>query len=58
MAHRIDAGPIQHPDTLANAFDRLIADAEYLGAIGKATADDDRVALRMSKAMAAFAAVA
>jgi hypothetical protein len=58
VAHRIDAGPINDPRTLASAFDGLIADSEYLGAIGKATADEDRVALRMSKATAAFASVA
>lgn len=58
LAHRIDVGPIHNPDTLATAFDSLIADAGYLGAIGKATADEDRVSLRMDKAIAAFAAVA
>jgi hypothetical protein len=58
VARRIDAGPINDPRSLAAAFDGLTADADFIGAIGKATADEDRVALRMRKATAAFASVA
>ena len=57
VARRLDSGPVLEPASLANAFDSLIADSAFLGAIGRATADEDRVVSRLSKATDAFATV-
>ena len=57
VATRLDSGPITKPDKLGDAFEQLIADEDFQRAVGRATADEERVRARFSKAEAAFAAV-
>jgi hypothetical protein len=58
VATRLDAGPIKKPDQLGDAFDQLRTDEDFERAVGRATADEERVRTRFDKAEAAFAKVA
>lgn len=58
VAARLDRGAVTEPHVLGEAFDALIADGEFLSAIVRATADEDRVARRLGLALEAFAGVA
>jgi Protein of unknown function DUF262 len=57
VASRLQTGSIKKPDELGEAFDRLIADEEFQRAVGRATADEERVRTRFAKAESAFANV-
>ncbi len=57
VARRLDKGEVKKPDELGSAYDLLTGDPEFVAAIGRATADEDRVRLRLSKATEAFATV-
>lgn len=55
VARRLESGPIRDPQTLTPALEALLADTEFQLAIARATADEERVNTRLSKATAAFA---
>lgn len=55
VAKRLERGPIKRPALLRKSYDALLADADFALAIGRATADEDRVKTRFAKAEAAFA---
>jgi len=57
LAKRLDQGPITSPEDISGAFEQLVKEADFLTAIGRATADEDRVARRLSMGTAAFSAV-
>jgi hypothetical protein len=57
VARRLDRGPIENTEELGKAYERLVSDPEFVAAIGRATADEDRVRLRLTKAAEAFDAV-
>lgn len=57
VARRLKRGPITQPAQLAHAYDRLLKDESFLSAIGRATADEDRVERRLGLATRAFAEV-
>jgi hypothetical protein len=57
MAQRIARGAVSDLDALADAYDRLLADEDYLFAVSRATADEENVSTRLAKAHEAFAAV-
>jgi hypothetical protein len=54
VASRLKVGPIKKADELGEAFDRLIWDEEFQRAVGRATADEERVRSRFTKAESAF----
>lgn len=54
LARRLQAGPINDLDAVKEAFARLVADEDFVSAIARATADEDRVQRRLDKATAAF----
>ncbi|WP_298928202.1 DUF262 domain-containing protein [uncultured Ramlibacter sp.] len=56
VSERIDAGPALTSVALKAAYEKLLTDKEYLAAVGKATAREDQVAARLTKARNAFAA--
>jgi hypothetical protein len=58
VATRLESGAITDPAALGAAYKALIADEDFLAAIGRATADEERVKTRLDKAKEAFAAVA
>ncbi|HEY5286047.1 MAG TPA: DUF262 domain-containing protein [Solirubrobacteraceae bacterium] len=58
VARRLEHGPINDLDSMRKAFSSLLEDSEFVSAIARATADEDRVARRISKATAAFAPLA
>lgn len=55
VAKRLESGPIKKPEQLRKSYEVLLADEEFETAIGRATADEERVRTRLSKAEAAFA---
>lgn len=57
IAERLSAGPITDKDATRAAYDRLLEDNEYLAAVQRSTADEDRVNLRLSRARSAFQTV-
>jgi hypothetical protein len=57
VARRLAAGPITDVKALGPAFDGLLANEGFLSAVGRATADEDRVERRLSSATLAFGAV-
>jgi len=57
IARRLDAGPITEPDQLAAAFEHLVSQESFLAAIGRATADEDRVTRRLGMATDVFGSV-
>jgi hypothetical protein len=54
MASRIRRGPIADRAAVSTARDQLLANDAFLSAIGRATADEDRVSRRLSLAKEAF----
>jgi Protein of unknown function DUF262 len=54
MGARLRSGLIQAPDEVKPAYDRLLANEAYLGAIGRATADEESVKTRLGLAKEAF----
>lgn len=58
IAARLAVGPITAPDQIMTAYAALLAKPEYLGATGRATADEESVKLRLRLAREAFANVA
>jgi hypothetical protein len=58
VARRLEAGKLSNIDGLGGAFNTLIANEDFLSAIGRATADEDRVTRRLTMATAAFANIA
>jgi hypothetical protein len=57
LARRLDKGPITDMKELASAFEILLADQDFVSAIARATADEERVSRRLSKAEEAFSLV-
>lgn len=57
VAERIRGGPIKAPKQVLEAYQRLLADNEFDQAISAATANEDSVSTRLSKAIEAFSAV-
>ena len=57
VARRLGKGPIKNPVALRAAFDALVTDSTFLDAIARATADEERVRVRLGRATEAFAAV-
>jgi Protein of unknown function DUF262 len=55
VARRLEKGPIKKPALLGKSYEALLADADFALAIGRATADEERVRTRFGKAEAAFA---
>jgi hypothetical protein len=56
VASRLKKGPVRDAKTLEPGFARLMDDSDFQSAIGRATADEDRVATRLKLAKKAFAA--
>jgi hypothetical protein len=57
VASRLAAGQLQNPEALKASYDQLLTAKEYLGAVTRATADEESVRERLSAARRAFAAV-
>jgi len=57
VAHRVATGPVVKVVQLATVRDSLLADPEFVAAIARATADEDRVERRLNMARNAFATV-
>src|SRR6266704_640244 len=57
IADRLRSGPITDKDAARAAYEQLVADDEYLAAVQRSTADEDRVTLRLARARAAFQTV-
>jgi hypothetical protein len=55
VANRLRQGPITDPSSLADAYSELLRSDEYLGAVQRATADEESVRARLALAKAAFA---
>lgn len=58
VAARLTSGGVTDPRALKSAYDKLLADKDYLQATGRATADEESVRTRLGLARAAFAKVA
>jgi hypothetical protein len=58
IAERLRKGPITDRSNIRSQYDALLNDPEFQDAYVKATADEDRVSLRISKAISAFENVA
>ena len=57
VADRLSRGPIADLPGLSKAYDVLLQDAEFLASITSATANEESVSLRLSRASKAFARV-
>jgi hypothetical protein len=57
VARRLQKGPIKNLSSLKPAYDKLLTDEDFTTAIGRATADEEQVRTRLTKAEAAFAKV-
>lgn len=57
VAHRLAAGKPTKPDSFKSAYDALLADADYVKASARSTADEEFVRLRLERAIDAFAKV-
>jgi uncharacterized protein DUF262 len=58
LARRIDEiDEVTDLDALAKAYDELVADETFLGAVERATADEDSVRTRLTKATQAFSSI-
>jgi hypothetical protein len=57
VARRLASGPISNPDDFKTAYESLLQDAEYLKTIGRSTADEEFVRLRLERSTNAFAKV-
>jgi len=55
VSRRLNSGAIPKSAKLGKAFTKLVADEDFLDAIARATADEERVRVRLDKATAAFA---
>ena len=58
VARRLERGPITDAKALEHAYDGLIGDPAFTTAIGRATADEERVRTRLGLAAQAFEAIA
>jgi hypothetical protein len=58
MAERLRKGPIVNKEELRKQYEDLLSDSEFQDAYVRATADEDRVTLRINKAVSAFENVA
>jgi hypothetical protein len=54
LSERLDVGQINDPEAVGTAYEALLADDEYVQACSRATADTERLALRMDLAAQAF----
>ena len=54
VAKRLAKGAIDNPDRLIDAYSKLLADDNYLQATSRATADEEQVKTRLTKAISAF----
>ena len=57
LARRLASGPVTDTDALKAAREALLADGDFISAIARATADEDRVSRRLTLAKDAFRAV-
>jgi hypothetical protein len=57
LARRLAAGDVEDKPALVTARDALLSDDNFVSAIARATADEDRVSRRLSLARKAFQAV-
>lgn len=57
VARRLSGRKEPTASRLRTAYNRLVANDEFLSAIGRATADEDRVRIRLERASAAFGAI-
>lgn len=57
VAYRLAVGKPVKPEGFKSAYDALLADADYLKASGRSTADEEFVRLRLERAIDAFAKV-
>jgi hypothetical protein len=57
VARRLRRGKLEEPSRLRTAFDALVADGAFKDAIGRATADEERVRTRLDMATRAFEGV-
>jgi len=58
IAARLTKGPIEKPGQLKEAYESLLANGDYLGAISRATADEESVKTRLRLSKEAFSKVA
>lgn len=54
LAHRLKRGPIENPESLIEVRAGLLANPDFMSAVARATADEDRVTRRLSLAKEAF----
>jgi hypothetical protein len=57
VAKRLESGRIKEPDELEKAYASLVSNKDFVSAIGRATADEERVRRRLGLATKAFSAV-
>lgn len=57
LARRLEANPITDVDAVTAMRDKLLQDADFVSAIARATADEERVTRRLTLAKEAFQAV-
>jgi Protein of unknown function DUF262 len=57
LSHRLSNGPVKSHKAVRTAYQGLLADEDYLGAVQRATADEESVRARLSLARDAFAKV-
>lgn len=57
LARRLELGPINEPAAIIMARDSLLDNPDFISAIARATADEERVSRRLSLAKAAFQAI-
>lgn len=57
VARRIASQAVSNPEDFKTAYDSLLQDAEYLKTIGRSTADEEFVRLRLERSTNAFAKV-
>ncbi|KVK99765.1 DUF262 domain-containing protein [Burkholderia territorii] len=57
VARRLAAGPVSNPEDFKAAYEFLLKDDEYLKTIGRSTADEEFVRLRLERSTNAFAKV-
>jgi hypothetical protein len=58
LARRLERGPIADPAEIQRKLEDVLGDSEFQTSIARATADEERVATRLSKATEAFSTLA
>lgn len=57
LARRVESGPIHQAEGIRQARESLLANPDFISAIARATADEERVSRRLALSKAAFQAV-